>query len=33
VEARVAKLYRKLDASNRVQALAKAADLGLIQLG
>ncbi len=33
VEARVAKLYRKLDASNRVQALAKAADLGLIELG
>jgi len=33
VEAQVAKLYRKLDASNRVQALAKAADLGLIELG
>jgi DNA-binding NarL/FixJ family response regulator len=33
VEARVAKLYRKLDASNRVQAVAKAADLGLIELG
>ena len=33
VEAHVAKLYRKLDASNRVQALAKAADLGLIELG
>jgi len=33
VEARVAKLYRKLDVSNRVQALAKAADLGLIELG
>jgi DNA-binding NarL/FixJ family response regulator len=33
VEARVAKLYQKLDASNRVQALAKAADLGLIALG
>jgi DNA-binding NarL/FixJ family response regulator len=33
VEARAATLYRKLDASNRVQALAKAADLGLIELG
>jgi DNA-binding NarL/FixJ family response regulator len=33
VEGRVAKLYRKLDASNRVQALAKARDLGLIELG
>jgi DNA-binding NarL/FixJ family response regulator len=32
VEAHVAKLYPKLDASNRVQALAKAADLGLIEL-
>ncbi len=33
VEAHVAKLYLKLDASNRVQALAKAAELGLIELG
>jgi DNA-binding NarL/FixJ family response regulator len=33
VEAHVAKLYRKLGASNRVQALARATDLGLIQLG
>ncbi len=33
VEAHAAKLYLKLDASNRVQALAKAADLGLIELG
>ena len=33
VEARAAKLYKKLDASNRVQALARAADLGLIDLG
>lgn len=33
VEAHVAKLYRKLGASNRVQALARATDLGLIDLG
>ena len=32
VEAHMAKLHRKLGTSNRVQALAKAADLGLIRL-
>ena len=33
VETHVAKLYRKLGASNRVQALARATDLRLIDLG
>jgi len=33
VETHVAKLYRKLGASNRVQAIAKATDLRLIELG
>ncbi|MGH2661044.1 MAG: response regulator transcription factor, partial [Actinomycetota bacterium] len=32
VETHVAKLYRKLGASNRVQALARATDLRLIDL-
>jgi DNA-binding NarL/FixJ family response regulator len=33
VEAHIAKLYRKLGVSNRVQAIAKATSLGLIDLG
>ncbi|HEY7755947.1 MAG TPA: response regulator transcription factor [Actinomycetota bacterium] len=33
VETHLAKLYRKLGAANRVQALARAASLGLIDLG
>jgi DNA-binding NarL/FixJ family response regulator len=33
VEAHLAKLYRKLGARNRVQALSRAASLGLIEIG
>jgi DNA-binding NarL/FixJ family response regulator len=33
VEAHLAKLYRKLGVRNRVQALSRAASLGLVEIG